>query len=180
MTLIEAVACVLLADLLTGVFHWWEDTYGRVTWPGLGPWLIAPNVAHHADGGRSLEARFADRSGHAVAAAALVQIPIAWAGVWTWHVAAVLLLAAVGNEVHAWAHGIRRPWGVVLLQDMGVLQTPAHHARHHRPPFDRHFCTLTNLVNPVLERVRFWRRLEAVVALFGINPARGSADRGGL
>lgn len=47
------------------------------------------------------------------------------------------------------------------LQSVGVLQSPAHHARHHKDPFASHFCAGTNLLNPVLEAIGFWRGLEA-------------------
>jgi hypothetical protein len=39
----------LLADLLSGIFHWWEDQFGKESWPVIGPWLIAPNRLHHAE-----------------------------------------------------------------------------------------------------------------------------------
>lgn len=178
--ILELVVVVLLADLFTGVVHWWEDTYGRPSWPVVGDFLVIPNLAHHRLGARSLEKTWVGRSGHALAAAIVVQVPLLAVGWWSWHVAVFLLLAAMGNETHAWAHGIGRSPGVVLLQDMGLLQTPSHHARHHRQPFDRHYCTLTLWVNPVLERVGFWRRLEAAIAHFGVHPARGHVERGGL
>jgi hypothetical protein len=34
----------LLADFLTGVFHWWEDRLGKESWPVIGHLIIKPIV----------------------------------------------------------------------------------------------------------------------------------------
>ncbi|MBC7779749.1 MAG: hypothetical protein H7125_06525 [Proteobacteria bacterium] len=53
---------------------------------------------------------------------------------------------------------------------MHLLQTPREHARHHQGDKNTHYCTVTNLLNPVLEHLRFWRTLERVLAQgFGLN-----------
>jgi ubiquitin-conjugating enzyme E2 variant len=43
------------------------------------------------------------------------------------------------------------------------LQSPRHHGRHHSGAKDSYYCVVTNVLNPVLEKVNFWRRLETVV-----------------
>lgn len=179
MTLAAALICVLFADLLTGIVHWWEDTYGRPSWPFLGWYLIEPNLAHHLRPS-SLQPSWWGRNGHTFAAAVLVAAVLMWSGMrFAEHLALVVVLASWGNEVHAWAHGVGRGRVAELLQEMGVVQSPAHHAHHHRSPHDRRFCTLTNALNPVLDAVGFWRGLEVVIALAGVPPARGSIERGG-
>ena len=71
----------------------------------------------------------------------------------------------LSNEIHAAAHAKARslPGPVRALQRMGLIQSPLHHAAHHRHLKNVNFCTLTDWVNPALERVRFWRRLEALM-----------------
>jgi plasmanylethanolamine desaturase len=46
---------------------------------------------------------------------------------------------------------------------MRLLQTPRHHARHHTDPKDCHYCTMSNLLNPLLDGVNFWGGLEFFV-----------------
>ena len=59
---------------------------------------------------------------------------------------------------------------VVLLQKLFILQTPQQHGRHHAKYQDTNYCVITNFVNPVLEEVNFWRRLEGGIAvLFGVS-----------
>ena len=39
----------LLADLVGGLVHWWEDRVARSDTPVIGPLVIAPNRLHHSD-----------------------------------------------------------------------------------------------------------------------------------
>jgi ubiquitin-conjugating enzyme E2 variant len=80
----------------------------------------------------------------------------------TWQVWVFALLAANANEFHKWSHRTRRENGRVIswLQDLRILQTPRHHACHHTDPKHSHFCTVTNVLNPVLDALRLWDYLE--------------------
>ena len=46
-TLLTIVACIFAADLITGLVHWWEDTYGDPDWPVIGEHVVRPNIEHH-------------------------------------------------------------------------------------------------------------------------------------
>ena len=52
---------------------------------------------------------------------------------------------------------------VSWLQRLHLLQSPRHHGRHHAGNKDSHYCVITNFLNPLLEEVSFWRRLEGLV-----------------
>jgi ubiquitin-conjugating enzyme E2 variant len=72
------------------------------------------------------------------------------------------ILAGNANQIHKWAHRSRRengPW-INLLHDLRILQGPKHHAIHHTDPKSTHYCVITEFLNPFLERIRFWTRLE--------------------
>ena len=62
--------------------------------------------------------------------------------------------------------GSRKENGRIIsfLQDIRILQTGKHHARHHTDPKNSHYCTITNILNPVLDGVRFWDGLEWLLA----------------
>jgi ubiquitin-conjugating enzyme E2 variant len=55
------------------------------------------------------------------------------------------------------------PLVVRTLQKARVLQAQGHHLRHHAGIRDTHYCVVTNLLNPLLDHVYFWRVLEAVI-----------------
>ena len=80
----------------------------------------------------------------------------------------IALVVAIGvnaNEIHKWAHRSRRQNGrlISFFQDVGLLQSAGHHARHHRGSKATHYCVVTNYLNPVLERIRFWAALERIL-----------------
>ncbi len=165
------LAGYLLADLLAGAVHWLAD---RCFDPGtfvLGPLLIAPFRAHHDDPTSIARHDVFEVAGNA----ALVSLPL---------VAALLALprpdgfattllcvttlsfsaAAVATNVfHRWAHAASPPRGARRLQRLGLILTPQRHALHHRGDHDRAYCVTSGWLNPLLDRLGFFARLERVV-----------------
>lgn len=175
----QFVFCLLAADFITGVGHWFEDTYGLPTWPVLGKLLIVDNIHHHRSP-REMAPTFWSRNYQQFALATGVLVVLHFAGWLYWQAAVVVVLASFGNETHSWCHGAAHSPLVRFLQDMGITISPVQHARHHRRPYDRTFCTLTNWVNPILDRLHFWPVLEGIIAILGCPPKRLSAERDGL
>lgn len=150
----------LLADLVTGAFHWWEENFGSETWPIVGPWIIRPNRLHHRAPLAFTRHGFIDRNRASIIAALVVGgLLVAAFGPQPW-ILALAIGGALSNEIHRFAHqpsSAARWLGV--LQAIGIIQSPREHARHHRPPHDSNFCILTDWLNPVLEAIGIWRRL---------------------
>lgn len=150
----------LLADLVTGAFHWWEDNYGSETWPIVGPWIIRPNRLHHRAPLQFTRHGFMERNRASMVVAAVVGIALTvMFGPQFW-ISSLVLGGAISNEVHCFAH---RPstasvW-ISVLQQIGLVQSPREHSRHHRPPHDANYCILTDWLNPLLEALGFWRHL---------------------
>lgn len=178
MGLVYCLLAVLAADFLSGLVHWWEDTYGDPAWPLLGRTVVEPNIEHHQDPLAFTRRSAWSRNYQTVLPAAAIGAALwAWQG-WAWWPAQLtLLLLSWANEVHCWSHRAVNPWPIALLQEMHVLQTSRHHARHHRAPFATQFCVLTNWLNPLLERAQFWAALERLVAACGVPPKRLTTSR---
>lgn len=104
---------------------------------------------------------------------------LAAAHVHAWQPYLILLLASHSNHVHLWAHSSRAPRVVRRLQKYGILQSPAHHVKHHKNPYATRFCTLTNVLNPLLDAVGFWRALEWIIERCGIPVRRATSARDG-
>lgn len=164
MLLVEILAVVLAADFISGVVHWWEDRYARLNGGPLQQVAI-DNLRHHARPREFLAKGYWASSwdlwllgAAAVGAAAVV-------GLLSWHVVLFAVLVANANQVHKWAHRTREENGrlVGTLQRLHLLQTARHHGRHHQGSRDSHYCVLTNFLNPLLEEVQFWRRIERLV-----------------
>lgn len=91
----------------------------------------------------------------------------------------VLLSAAIGGaastEIHYWTHRVKdRPKAIRVMQEIGIIQSPAQHSQHHRPPSDRRYCIVTDWLNPLLDAARVWERLEAALTKMNLEPNRGT------
>jgi len=164
------LAAWLLADFLSGVFHWWEDRYGDPSWPILGKYIVQPNIVHHTDQTAFLAGDYWKRNWTAIAPAAILAILSYAAG--QHFVALAFAFLTQSNEVHSWAHQKCNRF-VRGLQLIGLLHSPEQHAEHHRRPFDVRFCVMTDWLNPVLEVTSFWALAEDVVLFVsGVPPRR--------
>ena len=158
----------LAADFFSGLFHWLEDRYGVEDWPIIGPIVVAPNVLHHSQPTAFLRQSFIGRNWTTIVPSVLLAA-LAWMAGLNW-LALAFGFTAAANEVHAWAHQrCSRP--IRALQLLGILQSQEQHAAHHRAPFDRNYCVVTDWLNPVLSAVGFWPAVESLVrALTGVAP----------
>lgn len=170
---IELVLGLLAVDLASGLVHWAEDTFGTESTPLVGRWIIALNVLHHRDPTAFVTKGWLASSWDLALLAGLV-VAIAIAG--GWFGPGVALCAFVGanaNQIHKWCHApARAPLVVRALWRVGLLQSPGHHARHHRDEKNRAYCVVTPFVNPVLDRLGFWRALERCIVPFSGAPRR--------
>jgi ubiquitin-conjugating enzyme E2 variant len=159
----------LAADLLSGVVHWAFDTWGSVHTPLVGRRFIRPFREHHWDPAAMTRHDFVETSGSSCLAAlpvltatALMPMPSPAAVL----VQAVLLFTALGvlltNQCHRWAHmpagGIPRL--VRAAQRLRLILRPEEHLKHHRRPFDSHYCTASGWLNAPLQAIGFFRWLE--------------------
>ena len=172
-TIFRVVACLLAVDFLSGLVHWAEDTFGSESTPVLGRWIVAPNVEHHHDAAAFV------RKGYWASNWDLVLVGVillASSGVGGWLDPGILLFALVGanaNQIHKWCHAPRRAPSVArALWWTGILQRPEHHGRHHTGDKNTAYCVVTPFVNPLLDRIGFWRGLERLVVPFTGAPRR--------
>ena len=179
--LLQALGVILLADFLAGVIHWLEDAYGTEDTPVLGPLVIRPNIVHHHYPRFFTKLTWWQSSWDLLLIGLLMIGGAAWAGVLTWHVWLFVLLSINANQVHKWSHQTRSENGPVIsfLQDYWILQTPRQHALHHTDPKNTYYCPLTNLLNPALEFIGLWPKLEAVIeAVTGATHRQDASNRG--
>jgi ubiquitin-conjugating enzyme E2 variant len=163
-----ALAAWVVADFLSGVVHWIEDRYGDPAWPVIGRHVIEPNILHHRDQMAFTAGGYWQRNWTTLVPAAAAA-GMAWlAG--SAFLAVTFLMLSQANEIHAWAHQrCVRP--IRGLQLIGIFQSPEQHADHHRRPFDRNYCTMSDWLNPLLSRAGFWPALELLVArVTGLSP----------
>ena len=166
MVLFYVVLVLMLADFVAGAVHWFEDAYVREDTPLIGSFIGKANVIHHHLPRYMTRNNWWQSSWDLLVFAVLVAF-----GAWklhllTWQVWWFAAISANANEVHKWSHRTRKENGRVItgLQYLRVLQTPHHHAVHHTNPKNVRYCPVTNLVNPILDHLRFWDGLEWLLA----------------
>lgn len=165
---------ILAADLASGIFHWGADTWGKQTWPIVGPAILKSFRDHHKTPLSILDHDFFETNGDAcfglvplliVSMSLGVSGPVA-VGVFTFSLAILLT-----NQAHKYAHMHSPPAFIFFLQKSRVLLVRSDHQKHHSAPFVKSYCITTGWLNPLLNTLRFWRLLErAVTKVTGAIP----------
>lgn len=165
---LQFLLAVIAADFVSGFMHWIEDSYFSEKTPLIGKWIIAPNMLHHRDPRAFVKNSWLRSADVPLIIAGLVLLGAWGLGLFHWTLVVFVLFAVNAAEFHKWAHRSRTENGrlIVFLQQAGLVQTPAHHAGHHRGGRDRRYCTITNYVNPVVDAIQLWRGLEWVILKF--------------
>lgn len=174
------------ADFLTGLAHWAFDTYGTTETPLLGKSFIQPFREHHVDPQGICTHDIPETIGNSAIGAVPVHGTL-WLFVWlyqeslTFALVSIWLsltfgLAVVTNLFHRWAHADEVPGYVEVLQKMRLILPKQHHDIHHTTPHRDAYCITCGWMNPFLDKVRFFRGVEWVLARFGLRPAEGVED----
>ena len=166
--LVGLLAGYLLADFLAGAAHWIADRFFDPATPLLGPLLIEPFRAHHEDSLDITRHDFFEVSGNnalvtlpVVLLVAAMPQPDVWPAQLLATTGASLTLALFAtNQFHSWAHSKAPPPLIHWLHRSGLILTPKRHARHHRAKHDCAYCVTSGWLNPALDRMRVFERLE--------------------
>jgi plasmanylethanolamine desaturase len=179
--LVKFIATVLAADFVAGMIHWLEDAYVREDTPLIGKWVARPNIVHHHYPRYMTRYNWWQTSFDLLLVSAALVIVAWFLGLLTWEVWVFAIVSANANEFHKWEHRTRKENGRIIsfLQDIRVLQTARHHARHHTDPKNSHYCTITNFLNPVLDGINFWNGVEwALARTVGLERREDTSIRG--
>ena len=95
-TLLQVVATILMADFLSGFFHWLEDAYGHEAFPVTGRlFSTTPNILHHHNPRYFVRHSWLQSSWDLALFCALI-VFVAWLfGLLSWH---VWLFSIFGRE----------------------------------------------------------------------------------
>ena len=173
MIALNVLAAWLLADFLTGLVHWWEDRILKPSRIGFLNNILDDNELHHSKPTALTVYSYWQNINTSV----IFTIPLSFAAFWIGAPVVVWLaifFASFGNLVHRFAHEPqrKRPLAVRFLQFVGIFISHDHHFSHHysapgqvitKDETTWRYCPMTNWVNPVLDRVKFWRALEIVI-----------------
>jgi len=168
---IAALVGYLVSDFLSGFVHWAGDTIGDETTPVFGPNFVQPFRYHHVDPEDITRHDFVETNGNNCIVAAPVLMGIVWfiPSEPTFFFYACVVVACTAlfvfctNQFHKWAHTKVPARWIRVLQRAGLILSPEHHAVHHASPQDKYYCITVGWMNPLLERIRFFRACEAAI-----------------
>jgi ubiquitin-conjugating enzyme E2 variant len=176
-----AIAGYLVADLVSGIVHWFCDTFFAEDTPLIGRAFIHPFREHHRDPMAITRHGFLEVNGNNCLALLLLLLPLELVAAPIGDRVPLLFLqtTALGfcaftfltNQCHKWAHQKSVISPVRWLQQSGILLSKSHHVLHHRPPFAQAYCVTTGRMNPLLDRLQIFARIEDLV-----HAAAGTAD----
>jgi plasmanylethanolamine desaturase len=161
----------LVADFLSGFVHWAGDTVGDETTPVFGPNFVRPFRYHHVDPKDITRHDFIETNGNncivvaPILAFLVLTIPKA-TGLYFYGAVVVAFTSwfvFCTNQFHKWAHDDDPAGWIRALQRMGLILSPEHHAIHHASPQNKSYCITVGWMNPLLDRIGFFRILEAVI-----------------
>jgi len=170
--IITGLTAYVASDLLSGMVHWAGDTIGHEQVPFLGPNFIRPFREHHFDQKGITHHDFIETNGNncilmlgpvVVAFLLMPRRESFWFFTATF-VGFMALFAVATNQFHKWAHADEPPAAARWLQRWGLILSPRHHDIHHAAPLDKHYCITVGWLNPLLNRIRFFRTAEWLIA----------------
>jgi len=175
---------MVAGDFVSGLVHWLADTYGSERTPIVGGSFIKWFRLHHVYPKDICTHGFINTNGNTcilVAPLVVLCLPFVWdedvSATRSFSVLVVVLMAATTvatNQFHKWAHEDAPSLLARGLQKSRLILPPAHHSQHHAGPFDAHYCIANGWLNPLLDRVKFFGRLERALAKLGMKRDAGS------
>ena len=172
---------LVLGDLVSGLVHWAADTYFSEDTPIIGSSLVKPFRQHHLYPRDICTHDLVTTVGN-VCILAVPVLAVCISLLWLWEdsswlafiilcIALMSLATVLTNQFHKWAHQEAPSRFVRLLQWTRLVLRPDHHQIHHTKPFNMHYCITNGWLNPLLNKINFFRRLEATLRYLGIEVA---------
>jgi hypothetical protein len=170
-TIVQLILGLLLADLVTGLFHWVEDSYFDycLDLPFLGG-VAKHNEMHHYYPRSIVHYSPWENISTTIPFVAVFYIILYFAvdeRGWTEYgplIWSALLLTAFSNVFHRCCHMRPCENGAVVrgLQRCGIMVSNDHHRSHHVQT-DSRYCVITEYSNHLWDGIGLWRGLEKVV-----------------
>ncbi len=164
---------LLLADFISGFVHWLADTYGTTKTPVFGENFVRSFREHHADPLAITRHDFIQTNGDCcIFSVPLMTFILLITPGGAGRLGALFLMSsmlALGmatfmtSQIHKWSHQPEPSKFVRVLQRVRAVLSHDHHAKHHTPPFVTHYCITFGWLNPLLERAKFFRKMEWLI-----------------
>ena len=167
---LRVIITILGADLFTGFIHWLEDTFWTEETPFIGKWLIQPNELHHRKPSAFLAKNWWQSCYDAVLVGVMILLIADLLHRLNWELWLFVLVSINATQVHKFSHRAQTklPPIIRFMQKIRIIQNSRHHVKHHIGDNNSHYCLITPVLNPILDRTHFWKFMEfMLVPLLG-------------
>jgi len=178
--ILQIIIGFLLADFISGIFHWSQDTYLHycTNIPFLSS-VAKDNELHHYFPRSLIVYSYLE---HMYITLLLTIIVISIIFIYNkkflfqykYLFITLAFFSTTANIVHRYAHmrECENYKVVTLLQKTGILCSHNHHSIHHEKS-DEKYCVVSEYNNYILDNLYFWRGLEYIIYLItGFSPDR--------
>ncbi len=177
---LEIIIGFIIADIITGTFHWFEDTYLSycINIPILSS-ISKDNELHHYFP-RSILAYSNMESATYSLPASIIFILIMYLLYpkflfkYKYIFISFFIFSSIANILHKYSHMRDCEKNIILkiIQNTGILCSHDHHEIHHLNGLEK-YCVISEYNNYILDNINFWRYLEYIIFIFtGIKPDR--------
>ena len=170
--ILKIVGLILFADFITGTVHFLLDQYGSPETPIIGKYVIDRNARHHQDPRLIIQNSYFKLTWTSWLLGGIILATCYYFDVLSWEISFSMIYGANANIIHKWAHQTQKENGafVNFLQKIKFVQSRKHHGWHHKAPFDVNYCILTDWLNPILDKIRFWEITSRILMIIGLKP----------
>ena len=171
---------IVAGDFVSGLVHWFADTYFTEDTPIIGRSLVKPFRLHHIYPRDICTHNLVEIAGNVC----ILAVPVlsmclyllwllpesGWLAFKVVCIAIVAITTVATNQFHKWAHQEDPSSFARWLQRTRLVLNPSHHQKHHTAPFNLHYCITNGWLNPLLNKIQFFRRMERFLGVFGMKP----------
>jgi hypothetical protein len=179
--IIQIIVGIIIADILTGLFHWFEDTY---LYYDIGIPIISEiakdNEMHHYFPRNLLAESYLENCWFSLPGTIFIIFLMYLCNKsifidYPYFIASFAFFGSLSNIFHRFTHmrNCEKHPILIALQKTGLMCSHEHHSIHHTTEPDGKYCAVTNYTNYFLDSINFWRMLEhGIYLITGIQPSR--------
>ncbi|TXE11210.1 fatty acid desaturase CarF family protein [Algoriphagus aquimarinus] len=170
MLILKITFLILLADFLTGLIHFYVDQYAVMDSKYL---TVSINglLIHHNFPRKMVSQSYWDLTNGVYKIGGAIFFISLFSGFY-WELLFFILVSAQANLIHKWAHQDQSETSIIVyyLQKFYIIQNKKQHLKHHNGHYDGNYCVMTNICNPLLQKLHFWESVVKILKYFGIQP----------
>jgi len=177
--ILQIIIGFILADIVTGGFHWFEDSYLDYC---IDIQIISEiskdNELHHYFPRSMIAYSYLDHIKYTIPLTLLIifLLYIINKSIFRYYflIISFAFFCIISNIIHRFSHmrNCENNFLIIYLQKIGLLCSHSHHSLHHTL-IDQKYCVISEYNNYILDYINFWRILEYIIYLItNIKPNR--------